>query len=70
MVVWNIPNVVAHVGTHTLRSMSGLVDKFGLYLHHFQNVIVDDSKNTDKATLEGKRRQLTDSKVLLLSAFW
>ena len=54
---------------HLLRSMSGLVDKFGLYLQHFGNIIVDDSKSTDKATLEGKYRQLNDSKVLLLSAF-
>ena len=50
--------------------MSGLVYKFGLFLQHFENIIVNDSKNTDKDTLEGKRRQLTDSKVLLLSAFF
>ena len=55
---------------HLLRSTSGLVDKFGFYLQHFQNIIVNDIKNRDKATLEGKRRQLTDSKVLLLSAFF
>ena len=51
---------------HRLRSMFGLVDKFGLYLHHFENIIVNDSKNIDKAILEEKHRQLTDSKVLLL----
>ena len=53
----------------SLCSISGLVDKFGLYLQHFDNIIVDDSRNTDKATLKGKRRQLTDSKIVLLSAF-
>ena len=51
---------------HRLRSMFDLVDKFGLYLHHFENIIVNDSKNIDKAILEKKHRQLTDSKVLLL----
>ena len=50
--------------THLLCSMSVLVDNFGLYLQHFKNIIVNDSRNTDKATLEGKC-----SKVLLLSAF-
>ena len=55
---------------HLLCSMSGLVYKFGLFLQHFENIIVNDSKNTDKDTLEGKRRQLTDSKVLLPSAFF
>ena len=45
--------------------MSGLIDKFGLYLQHFENVIADTSKQTDKATLEGKRKLLTDSNVLL-----
>ena len=50
---------------HVLRSMSGLVDKFGLYLQHFENVIADTSKQTDKATLEGKRRLLTEANVLL-----
>ena len=51
---------------HRLRSMFDLVDKFGLYLHHFENIIVNDSKNIDKAILEEKHRQLTDSRVLLL----
>ena len=48
-----------------LRSMSGLIDKFGLYLRHFENVIADTSIQADKATLEGKRKLLTDSNVLL-----
>ena len=50
---------------HLLRSMSGLIDKFGLYLRHFENVMADTSKQTDKATLEGKRKLLTDSEALL-----
>ena len=46
---------------HDLRSMSGLIDKFGLYLQHFENVIADTTKQTGKATLEGKRRLLTEA---------
>ena len=65
MVVRNHLNVVTHVGlhifyasdthwiAHLLRTMSGLVDKFGLCLQYFKNIIVNDSKNTDKATFEG-----------------
>ena len=55
----------AHWIAHLLRSMSGLIDKFGLYLQHFKNVIADTSKQTDKAKLEGKRKFLTHSNVLL-----
>ena len=50
---------------HLLRSMFELIDKFGLYLEHFENVIADTSKQTDKATLDGKRKFLTDSNILL-----
>ena len=50
---------------HLLQSVSGLIDKFRLYLQHFGNVIADTSKQTDKATLEGKRKLLTVSNVLL-----
>ena len=50
---------------HLLRSMFGLIGKFGLYLRHFENVIADTSIQADKATLEGKRKLLTDSNVLL-----
>ena len=55
---------------HLLPSMSGLVDKFGLYLQHFENIIADPSNNTDKSTLEGKRKQLTDASILLRSALF
>ena len=48
-----------------LLSMSGLIDKFGLHLQHFENVIANTSKQTDKATFEGKQKLLTDSNVLL-----
>ena len=53
-----------------IRSMSGLVDKFGLYLQHFETIISDTTKKTDKAILEGKRKQLTDASILHRSALF
>ena len=50
--------------------MSGLVDKFGLYLQHFETIISDTTKKTDKAILEGKRKQLTDASILHRSALF
>ena len=55
---------------HLLRSMSGLVDKFSLYLQHFENIIADPSNNKDKSTLEGKQKLLTDASILLRSALF
>ena len=46
-----------------------LADKYSLYLQHFEN-IADTTKTTDKAMLEGKFKQLSDSSILLLSAFF
>ena len=46
-----------------LRSMSELIDKFGPYLQRFETIISDTTKKTDKATLEGKRKQLTDTSI-------
>ena len=72
MVVWNHLNVVTHVGSHIfyasdthwiahlLCTMSSLVDKFGLCLQYFKNIIVNDSKNTDKAIL----RDSLDSQLM------
>ena len=50
--------------------MSGLIDKFGLYLQHFETIISDTTKKTDKATFKGKRKQLTDVSILLCSALF
>ena len=55
---------------HVLRSMRGLIDKFGLYLQHFETIISDTKKKTDKAALEGKCKQLTDASSLLHSALF
>ena len=35
-----------------------MLGKYGLYIQHFQNILVDTSKKTDEATFEGKHRQL------------
>ena len=55
---------------HKLRAMKAFVDKRGLYLAHIQNVIADTSKANDKATLEGKRRQIAQASVLLKCAMF
>ena len=55
---------------HVLRSMSGLIDKFRLYLQHYETIISDTTKKTDKATFEGKRKQLTDANILLRPALF
>ena len=50
---------------HLIRSMTGFIDKFGVYLQHIENVIADTSKKCDRATLEGTQRQLINAEVLL-----
>ena len=37
---------------------------------HFENIIADTTKRTNKATLKGKRRQLQKADVLLLGALF
>ena len=34
---------------HLIRSMTGFIGKFGVYLQHIENVIVDTSKKCDCA---------------------
>ena len=48
-----------------MKAMSNFVDKFGLYLAHFENIITDTTKRTDKATLEGKRREMCQADFFL-----
>ena len=47
------------------QSMTGVVDKFGVYIQHIENVISNTSKHCDKATLEGKRRQMVEAELLM-----
>ena len=37
-------------------------------MQHFENIIGDTSKQTDKATLEGKHRQFKEAKILVFDA--
>ena len=50
---------------HKLWAIKSFIDKRGLYLLHVQNVIADETKNNDKATLEGKRSRITQGSLLL-----
>ena len=43
---------------HKLLDLENMLGKYGLYIQHFQNILVDTSKKTDEATFEGKHRQL------------
>ena len=54
---------------HRIWAMRKLIDKFGLYTHHLQNVIVDTSMQLDRATLHWKFNKLIKSKVFLRAAF-
>ena len=49
--------------------MCKLVDKFGLYTHHLQNMTADTYKQLDRATLQGKFNKRIKSKVILCAAF-
>ena len=51
-----------------LIALENMLDKFGLYMQHFENIIADTQKKTDKATLEGKRRQLEKADIILVGA--
>ena len=55
---------------HKLEALQNMLDKCRLYLQHFENIIVDTTKRTDKATLKGKWRQLQKVDVLLLWALF
>ena len=55
---------------HKLRAMERLVEKFGLYTQHLENVLESIRSSKDKAILQGKFNKLIDSKVLLRSAFF
>ena len=55
---------------HKLEALQNMLDKYGLYMQHFENIIADTTKRTDKATLKGKQRQLQKADVLLLGALF
>ena len=53
---------------HKIRAMGCVVEKFGLYNQHSQNVISATANAKARATLEGKYVKLVDAKVLLCCA--
>ena len=55
---------------HKLDALQNMLDKYRLYMQHFENIIADTTKRTDKATLKRKRRQLQKADVLLLGALF
>ena len=55
---------------HKLEALHNMLDKYGLYMQHFENIIADTSKQTDKAKLEGKRRQLQITEILVFGALF
>lgn len=55
---------------HKLNAMTRLVEKFGVYTQHLQNVIADTSKQCDRATVKGKFEKLVHASVLLRSSFF
>ena len=52
---------------HKLKSLKNYIDKFGLYIHHIENILANTTKKTNKATLEGKYRLLVNTETFLLS---
>ena len=55
---------------HKLETLHNMLDKYGLYMQHFENIIADTSKQTDKAKLKGKRRQFQMAEILVFSALF
>ena len=45
-----------------------MLDKYGLYMQHFKNILVDIVKKADKATLEGTHCQLLKTETVILGA--
>ena len=49
---------------------TGILDKYGVYMKHIENMLADDKKKTDKATLQGKRGKLLEATTLCCAAFF
>ena len=52
-----------------IRAMEKLVNKFGLYMQHIQNITPDTTKQLDCVKLRGKFSTLIESNVILQAAF-
>ena len=55
---------------HKLWAMDHLIEKFGLYSVHLNNIISTTTNSEEKETLEGKFRKPVDAKVLLHCALF
>lgn len=55
---------------HIMRSMTAFIQKFEVYLQHLVNVVAYTSKQSDLAKMEGKRRKMIESSVLLKSCLF
>ena len=55
---------------HKIGAMGRLIEKFGLYTMHLQNLIATTRSSKNRSTLEGKLKKLIDAKVLLRSALF
>ena len=52
---------------HKYEALCNMLDKYGLYMQYFENIIADRSKQTDTVMLESKRRQLETAEILVFS---
>ena len=52
---------------HKYEALCNMLDKYGLHMQYFENIIADRSKHTDTVMLESKRRQLETAEILVFS---
>ena len=45
-----------------------MLDKYGFYMLHFENILADISKKADKSTVDGIRCQLRKAETVFLGA--
>ena len=55
---------------HKLDTLHNMLNKYGLYMQHFKNIIPHTSKQTDIAKLEGKHKQLQITEILVFCALF
>ena len=55
---------------YKLQAMDHLIEKFGLYCVHLNDVISTTTNSKEKATSEGKFNKLVDARILLPCALF
>ena len=53
-----------------MKAMEGKLDKYGVYMKHIENALADEKKETDEATLQGKRGKLLEATTIFCAAFF